>query len=121
MLFRSLSRNQGKPVSGLRQWSLDVQSRSNHNKASCAQFSIANKIARIGFATLRDGEHYRDGTAQRLERKMLRERVSRCQANPSTTAYPPRGAPLLETGPPTRRAVDKPYCNNHEIRNRPTR
>ena len=66
----TLSRNQGKPVSGLRQWSLDVQSRSNHNKATCA---LANKIARICYATLRDGERYRDGTAQRLERKMLRE------------------------------------------------
>ena len=60
-------------MSGLRQWSLDVQARSNHNKATCAQFSIANKIARICFATLRDGEHYRDGTAQRLERKISRE------------------------------------------------
>ena len=66
----TLSRNQGKSVSGLRQWSLDVQSRSNHNKATCA---LANKIARICYATLRDGERYRDGSAQRLERKMLRE------------------------------------------------
>ena len=64
------SRNQGKAVSGLRQWSLDEQNRSNHNKATCA---LANKIARICYATLRDGERYQDGTAQRLEKKISRE------------------------------------------------
>ena len=69
----TLSRNQGKAMSGLRQWSLDVQSRSNHNKASCAQFSMANKIARICYATLRDGERYHDDAPQRLEKKAARE------------------------------------------------
>ena len=66
----TLSRNQGKTVSGLRQWSLDVQSRSNHNKATCA---LANKIARICYATLRDGERYSDTRSQRLERKTQRK------------------------------------------------
>jgi hypothetical protein len=34
---------------------LAVQSRSNHNKATCA---LANKLARICYATLRDQEPY---------------------------------------------------------------
>lgn len=45
----------GRPLDPLRQWGLKVQSRSNHNKATCA---LANKLARICFATLRDGEPY---------------------------------------------------------------
>ncbi len=45
----------GKTVDGLRQWALAVQQRSNHNKATCA---LANKLARICYATLRDGEPY---------------------------------------------------------------
>ena len=45
----------GRPLDPLRQWGLNVQSRSNHNKATCA---LANKLARICFATLRDQEPY---------------------------------------------------------------
>lgn len=45
----------GKPIDALRQWALAVQTRSNHNKATCA---LANKLARICYATLRDGEPY---------------------------------------------------------------
>jgi len=45
----------GKPLDPLRQWGLAVQSRSNHNKATCA---LANKLARICYATLRDQEPY---------------------------------------------------------------
>ena len=56
----------GKTVDGLRQWALGVQHRSNHNKATCA---LANKLARICYATLRDGEPY--GTA-RLNKKLTR-------------------------------------------------
>ncbi len=41
----------GKDVCGIRRWALDVQGRSNHNKATCA---LANKLARICYATLRD-------------------------------------------------------------------
>jgi transposase len=44
-----------RPPDPLRQWALNVQSRSNHNKATCA---LANKLARICFATLRDQEPY---------------------------------------------------------------
>jgi transposase len=57
----------GKPLDPLRQWGLNVQSRSNHNKATCA---LANKLARICFATLRDQEPY---AKFRLTRKVERQ------------------------------------------------
>jgi transposase len=56
----------GKTVDGLRQWALRVQHRSNHNKATCA---LANKLARICYATLRDHEPY---GAARLNKKIAR-------------------------------------------------
>jgi len=56
----------GKTVDGLRHWALAVQARSNHNKATCA---LANKLARICYATLRDGEPY---GVTRLNRKVAR-------------------------------------------------
>jgi hypothetical protein len=43
-----------------------VQKRSNHNKATCA---LANKLARICYATLRDQAPY---GAARLSRKLER-------------------------------------------------
>src|SRR2546422_739049 len=57
----------GKPVDSLRQWALAVQGRANHNKAACA---LANKLARICYATLRDGERY--GSSRRLTKKIER-------------------------------------------------
>ncbi|OGA26802.1 MAG: IS110 family transposase [Betaproteobacteria bacterium RIFCSPLOWO2_12_61_14] len=45
----------GKNVDALRQWALTVQARANHNKAVCA---LANKLARICYATLRDAQPY---------------------------------------------------------------
>lgn len=48
----------GRPLDRLRAWALSVQARTNHNKAACA---LANKLARICFATWRHG---RDFTAQ---------------------------------------------------------
>jgi len=57
----------GKTVDGLRQWALGVQHRANHNKAACA---LANKLARICYATLRDGEPY--GQSPRLNKKIER-------------------------------------------------
>jgi transposase len=56
----------GKVVDPLRRWALAVQARSNHNKATCA---LANKLARICYATLRDGEPY--GTAH-VHKKITR-------------------------------------------------
>jgi len=45
----------GKTIDGLRRWALEVQARTNHNKAACA---LANKLARICYATLRDAQPY---------------------------------------------------------------
>lgn len=64
----TVARGAGKALDGLRGWALAVQGRTNHNKAACA---LANKLARICFATLRDGESY--GANQRLNRKMQRQ------------------------------------------------
>jgi transposase len=59
----------GKEVCGVRRWALDVQARANHNKAACA---LANKLARICYATLRDKEPFGEQTA-RLGKKISRE------------------------------------------------
>jgi transposase len=58
----------GKQVTGVRRWALDVQGRTNHNKAACA---LANKMARICYATLRDKEPF--GENERQSRKINRE------------------------------------------------
>jgi len=42
----------GSPLNALQRWALAVKERSNHNKATCA---LANKIARIAWATWRHG------------------------------------------------------------------
>ena len=47
----SLAQQAGRRLDGLRAWALKVQGRTNHNKAACA---LANKLARICYATLRD-------------------------------------------------------------------
>jgi transposase len=66
----SVAAHAGKNVDGLRQWALGVQRRSNHNEATCA---LANKLARICYATLRDHEPY--GSA-RLNKKLARTAVA---------------------------------------------
>ena len=58
----------GKEIDGLRQWALGVQTRANHNKAACA---LANKLARICYATLRDGQLYGE-PLRRPEKKISR-------------------------------------------------
>lgn len=45
----------GKPLDHLRDWAMKLQARANHNKAACA---LANKMARICYATLRDHAAY---------------------------------------------------------------
>ena len=44
------ARSRGRECQGLHQWALGLQQRTHHNKATCA---LANKLARICFATLR--------------------------------------------------------------------
>lgn len=58
----------GRPADGLRLWATAVQQRTNHNKAACA---LANKLARICYASLRDGTRYGEATP-RLTRKIER-------------------------------------------------
>lgn len=53
-----LSQRRGRALDPLRSWALGVAQRSHHNKATCA---LANKLARICFAVLRNGESYAPG------------------------------------------------------------
>lgn len=61
----------GKEIQGVRRWALEVQGRSNHNKATCA---LANKLARICYATLRDHKPFDE--AARFNRKERRQSFS---------------------------------------------
>jgi len=63
----TVARQAGRTLDGLRTWGLAVQARANHNKAACA---VANKLARVCYAVLRDGEPY--GTPSRLAHKLNR-------------------------------------------------
>ena len=63
----SLARQAERPLEGLRAWALGVQGRANHNKAACA---LANKLARICYACLRDKTPY--GKPVRLAKKSER-------------------------------------------------
>jgi transposase len=64
-----VAQDAGREVCGVRRWALEVQARSNHNKAACA---LANKLARICYATLRDKEPFGEPTV-RLSKKVNRE------------------------------------------------
>lgn len=66
----TVGRQRGKELDPLRAWALAVQARSNHNKAACA---LANKLARICFATLRDLEPF---DSARTARKIARQTYS---------------------------------------------
>ena len=63
-----VARGAGRELVGVRRWALDVQSRSNHNKAACA---LANKMARICYATLRDKQPFDE--AAPLAKKLNRQ------------------------------------------------
>jgi transposase len=65
----TVAAERGKALSGVRQWALSVQARTNHNKATCA---LANKLARICYATLRDGTGF-DEPAAIARRKAQRQ------------------------------------------------
>ncbi len=63
-----MARGKGREVHGVRSWALEVQGHSNHNKAACA---LANKLARICYATLRDKEKFDE--AQSVNKKLSRQ------------------------------------------------
>jgi transposase len=62
----TVAKRMGRPLDHLRTWALTVQQRSCHNKATCA---LANKLARICYAVLRDHEPY---GAAKLNHKLNR-------------------------------------------------
>ncbi|WP_230970030.1 IS110 family RNA-guided transposase [Nitrogeniibacter aestuarii] len=64
----TVSLQAGRQIDTLRQWALQVQQRACHNKAACA---LANKMARICYAVLRDGVPYESNTISE-QRKMNR-------------------------------------------------
>jgi transposase len=53
----SVARRAGRNVDRLRGWALQVQARTNHNKATCA---LANKLARIAWAVWVKQQRYQD-------------------------------------------------------------
>jgi transposase len=63
----TVARQAGRNLDALRRWVTGVQDRSNHNKAACA---LANKLARICFAVLRDGAAF--GQVSRPDKKLER-------------------------------------------------
>ena len=68
----TVAREVGRSIDGLRTWAIAVQGRTNHNKAACALANtLANKMARICYATLRDATPY--GKPAREGRKINRE------------------------------------------------
>jgi transposase len=66
----TVAQRTGRPLDALRQWTLAVQGRSNHNKAACA---LANKLARICYAALRDQQPF---DPARLTRRLHRPAFS---------------------------------------------
>jgi hypothetical protein len=65
-----LAKAKGQQLFGVRHWALELQSRSKHNKATCA---LANKMRRICYAVLRDQTPFGQ-PATRLGKKMQRPR-----------------------------------------------
>jgi len=70
-----VGRRAGRTLDGLRHWATEVQARTHHNKAACA---LANKLARICYAVLRDATSYAlkevplaDGQSQEHQEKKL--------------------------------------------------
>jgi transposase len=56
----TVARRCGRQVDRLRSWALEVQARTNHNKATCA---LANKLARIAWAVWTRHETYQPNHA----------------------------------------------------------
>lgn len=64
-----VARQAGRQIDDLKEWALKVQGRTNHNKAACA---LANKLARICYAVLRDHEPYGKLSVREENKKMNR-------------------------------------------------
>ena len=70
LLAAKVAKTKGIELSGLRHWALELQARSNHNKSACA---LANKMARICYAVLRDQTAFGQPAVTRLSKKMRRQ------------------------------------------------
>ena len=55
----TVARRTGRPLDRLKTWALEVQARTNHNKATCA---LANKLARIAWAVWTKHEKYQSAS-----------------------------------------------------------
>jgi transposase len=64
-----VARQAGRQIDELKDWALKVQGRTNHNKAACA---LANKLARICYAVLRNHEPYGKLSVREENKKMNR-------------------------------------------------
>ena len=62
-----MKQRRGRDLDPLQAWALKVQDTRGHNKAACA---LANKLARICYATLRDKTPF--GETERLNKKITR-------------------------------------------------
>ena len=93
-----------RPSIGLRSWALAVQARTNHNKATCA---LANKLARICYATLRDGAALRR-TATRPNKKIDAHRASRLPPE-DTSSDKPHPEPCVEIDRPSWQTGSPPH------------
>jgi transposase len=67
MRAATVAQRASRPLDPLRQWVVSLGARTHHNKAACA---LANKMARICYAALRDQEPFEPS---RLQRKLDRE------------------------------------------------
>jgi hypothetical protein len=71
-LLRTTALAQGRTLTGIRRWAVELQARPNHNKATCA---LANKLARICYAVLRDQTPFGQPVT-RLGKKIQRQAFS---------------------------------------------
>jgi transposase len=65
----AVAASRGDELTGIRAWAIELQRRSNHNKATCA---LANKMARICYGVLRDQQPFGQ-PASAQERKLSRQ------------------------------------------------
>jgi transposase len=65
----SVARQANRRIDDLKTWALNVQARTNHNKAACA---LANKLARICYAVLKHHEPYRQLSTREENKKLNR-------------------------------------------------
>ena len=105
----SVAQHQGKSVSGLRQWSLAVQSAAITTRRPVRWPTRSREFATRRCAMVSTIAIWaQTPNARRDPSGNLTARALRCQAEPLVRVYPPRGARWFDEGQPRRRTVDKP-------------